>query len=121
MATPRRIVTALADPRRVALTALAVVGDLAGVSVSFCNGGGALISVHGHDAPFMSRLLDLTGLLVGDASDPTQVSDCEVVRFERHESAHLDGEISASWFIADGDLSLRELSDYRHVIEDDMA
>ena len=103
------------DPRRVALTALAVVGDLTGVSLHFGNGGGAEISVHDGDVPFMARLLDLTGLTVSDASEPRPVRDRQVVVFERTPLAHLSGALSVDWFTDDGETALADLDDYKRL------
>ena len=114
--------TVVIDPRKVALTALAVAGDLARTGVSFVDGGGALVSVHDRDVPFVSRLLDLTGLRVDDAGDPrTLPSGHQVVSFEQSRSSHLHGGLAVSWFCEDAELGLADLADFRRVIEDDMA
>lgn len=113
--------TAVVDPRRMALTALAVAGDLARVTVTFVERGGVLMSVHERDVPFMSRLLDLTGLAVSDAGEPRPARDGEVVSFERTQHAYVRGGLSVEWYCEDAELVLADLADYRRAIEEDLA
>lgn len=101
------------DARPLVLRALSTIGDLSGVDVHFADRG-AVISVHERGVPFVSRLLDLTGMTVAEASSAHRNADQDVLTFQLFDQAHLHGGIEVHWFCDDGIAALTELADYRH-------